>query len=61
MAVGKTMAKAPRELIGRHPEPVTRTCGPDQQLPTHNYTAGAIESHRQTQVRSGRDPVEGSM
>ena len=42
MAVGKAMAKAPQELIGRHPEPVTRTCGPDQQLPTHNHTAGPL-------------------
>lgn len=61
MPAGKSMAKAPQELIGRHPEPVTRTRGPDQQLPSHNHTAGAIESQRQTQVRSGRDPVEGSV
>lgn len=49
MPVWKPMAEAPQEQIGRHPEPVIRICGPDQQLPTLNHTAGAIESQRQTQ------------
>lgn len=49
------MAKAPRSWLVAPRARYVR--GPDQQLPSHNHTAGAIESQRQTQVEWKR-PVE---